>query len=154
MAVALTGCTATPATTPTTVPVTSVPVTSVPVTSVPVTSAAPSPGPTVATTAGLIIEPDQGMTPIYAALGSPSRSLDLSMYELVDTRAESILAADASRGVTVRVILDHRLEATQNQPAYSYLSAHGVQVRWAPSSFAAFHIKMFCIDRAVCSVMT
>jgi phosphatidylserine/phosphatidylglycerophosphate/cardiolipin synthase-like enzyme len=76
------------------------------------------------------------------------------MYELVDTRAESILAADASRGVTVRVILDHRLEATQNQPAYSYLSAHGVQVRWAPSSFPAFHIKMFCIDGAVCSVMT
>ena len=59
-----------------------------------------------------------------------------------------------ARGVTVRVVLDHRLEAAQNQPAFSYLSAHGVQVRWAPGSFPAFHIKMFCIDSSVCSVLT
>jgi phosphatidylserine/phosphatidylglycerophosphate/cardiolipin synthase-like enzyme len=130
----------------------------VPPTAAPATAAPPAPGstaaPAPALASALIIEPDQGMTPIDASLGSPTRTLDLSMYELADTRVESILAADAGRGVTVRVILDHRLEATQNQPAYAYLSAHGVQVRWAPPSFRAFHIKMFCIDGSVCSVMT
>ncbi|HWE70884.1 MAG TPA: phospholipase D-like domain-containing protein, partial [Acidimicrobiales bacterium] len=102
----------------------------------------------------LIVEPDQGMTPIDSLLASPTRSLDLSMYELVDTRAESLLAADAARGVTVRVILDHRREATQNQPAFSYLAAHRVQVEWAPPTWPAFHIKMICVDDATCSVLT
>jgi hypothetical protein len=45
------------------------------------------------------------------------------MYELVDPRAESILVADAARGVHVRVILDRRLERVRNQAAFSYLSA-------------------------------
>ncbi len=150
LAVGLTACTAPPITTsaPT------APHAAAPATSAPAPTAPPSPGASVGPPSALIIEPDQGMTPIYASLGSPTRTLDLSMYELVDTRAESILVADAGRGVTVRVILDHNLEATQNQPAYSYLSAHGIQVRWAPGSFPAFHIKMFCIDSSVCSVMT
>jgi phosphatidylserine/phosphatidylglycerophosphate/cardiolipin synthase-like enzyme len=94
------------------------------------------------------------MTPIYTLLGSPTRSLDLSMYELVDTRAESILAADAARGVAARVILDHHQEVTQNQPAFSYLAAHQVQVKWASPSWPAFHIKMVCVDAATCSVLT
>jgi cardiolipin synthase len=145
MAIGLTACTATPsATTATTVPLDTAP---------------PTPGPTSPESTGtaasaLVAEPDQGMAPIYASLSSPSRTLDLSMYELVDTRAESVLATDAGRGVRVRVILDHGLEATRNQPAYSYLAAHGVQMRWAPPSFRAFHIKAFCVDNSVCSVMT
>ena len=94
------------------------------------------------------------MTPIYSLLGSPTRTLDLSMYELVDTQAESILAADAGRGVAVRVSLDRNQESTENQPVYSYLAAHGVQVEWAPPSFPAFHIKMVCVDQATCWVMT
>jgi phosphatidylserine/phosphatidylglycerophosphate/cardiolipin synthase-like enzyme len=52
------------------------------------------------------------------------------------------------------VILDHHLEATQNQPAFSYLAAHGVQVKWASPSWPAFHIKMVCVDATTCSVLT
>ena len=113
-----------------------------------------SPGSSRASATRLIVEPDQGMTPIYSLLASPTRTLDLSMYELVDTQAESILAADAARGVSVRVILDHHREATRNQPAFSYLAAHRVQVEWAPSTWPAFHIKMICVDAATCSVLT
>jgi cardiolipin synthase len=132
---------------------------SVAATSSPPASSSPStvpvsPGSSGASATRLIVEPDQGMTPIYSVLASPTRSLDLSMYELVDTRAESLLAADAARGVTVRVILDHRREATQNQPALSYLAAHRVQVEWAPPPWPAFHLKMICVDDATCWVLT
>ena len=43
----------------------------------------------------LITEPSAGMTPIYALLRSPRRSLELVMYELEDPTAEDILASDA-----------------------------------------------------------
>jgi cardiolipin synthase A/B len=76
------------------------------------------------------------------------------MYELVDPRAESILVADAARGVHVRVILDRRLERVRNQAAFSYLSASGVDVRWAPDIVDAFHMKCICVDGARCAVLT
>lgn len=154
MAIGLAACTVTPITSATTVPPSRPVPSTVPLATAPPSPASTSPGPTGTSASVLIAEPDQGMAPIYAWLGSPRRTLDLSMYELVDTQAESLLATDAGRGVTVRVILDHGLEASQNQPAYSYLAAHGVQVRWAPPSFRAFHIKAFCVDNSVCSVMT
>ncbi len=154
MAIGLTACTASPLTSPaTTAPGSGAALPTTPATAPPA-PASTSPGSTGPSGSALIAEPDQGMAPIYASLGSPRRTLDLSMYELVDTRAESILASDAGRGVTVRVILDHGPEATQNQPAYSYLAAHGVEVRWAPRTFAAFHVKAFCVDNSACSVMT
>jgi phosphatidylserine/phosphatidylglycerophosphate/cardiolipin synthase-like enzyme len=102
----------------------------------------------------LIIEPDAGMNPIYALLGSPTRSLDLTMYELVDPRAETLLATDAARGVRVRIILDRRLEGQHNSAAYDFLSARGVEVRWASSRYFVTHEKAFVIDRRTAVVMS
>jgi cardiolipin synthase A/B len=102
----------------------------------------------------LIVEPDAGIGPLDAFMGSARRSLDLSMYELVDPHAESVLVADAARGVRVRVILDQRLERARNQAAFTYLSAHGVAVHWAPDADNTFHIKAGCVDGARCAVMT
>jgi phosphatidylserine/phosphatidylglycerophosphate/cardiolipin synthase-like enzyme len=76
------------------------------------------------------------------------------MYELADPHAESILAADAARGVRVRVILDQRLKRARNQAAFTYLSAHGVAVHWAADADKTFHIKSVCVDGARCAVMT
>jgi cardiolipin synthase len=94
----------------------------------------------------LIAEPGQGMAPIYRYLSSPRHSLDMTMYELVDPTAESILVADASRGVTVRVILDGNEERSANTAAYNELDTHGVKVRWASTSYEATHEKAAVID--------
>jgi phosphatidylserine/phosphatidylglycerophosphate/cardiolipin synthase-like enzyme len=102
----------------------------------------------------LILEPDDGMEPIYALLASPRRSLDLTMYELEDPTAEQILASDAARGVRVRVILDSRLERARNRPAYDYLSRNGVAVTWSSSRYFATHEKAFVIDNRVAVVMS
>jgi cardiolipin synthase len=102
----------------------------------------------------LIVEPDEGMSPIYRLLASPRRSLDMTMYELVDPTAESILADDAARGVRVRVVLDSRLEGRRNQPAYDFLRARGVEVSWASSRYFVTHQKTFVIDRATAVVMS
>jgi phosphatidylserine/phosphatidylglycerophosphate/cardiolipin synthase-like enzyme len=102
----------------------------------------------------LIVEPDDGMQPIDALLASPQHSLDLCIYELADPTVEGILATDAQRGVTVRVLLDHHLEAVQNAPAAAFLRSRDVTVRWASDRFFVTHEKAFVVDHRTAVVMS
>ena len=125
------------------------------------TSAAPSTtpatvAPTVTTTGGLRVlsEPQSGFTPVGQAIAAARRSVDLTMYELADPVIEADLAAAAARGVAVRVILDHNLERVHNQPAYTYLASHGVEVVWADRRYPATHQKTLTVDHTTSIVMT
>ena len=60
----------------------------------------------------------------------------------------------AGRGVVVRVLLDHNLEAAANQPAFDELTAMGVHVAWADSRYAATHEKALVVDGSVAAVMS
>jgi cardiolipin synthase len=102
----------------------------------------------------LLVEPDQGLAPIYALIASAHHTLDLAMYELVDTDAELALELAASRGVVVRVLLDRNREQAANQPAYDELTAMKVQVAWADSRYAATHEKALVVDGSVAAVMS
>jgi phosphatidylserine/phosphatidylglycerophosphate/cardiolipin synthase-like enzyme len=115
----------------------------------PAASAAATPS-----TLTLLTEPGAGVAPIYGFLESARHSLDLTMYELVDPAAEAILARDAVSGVRVRVLLDRTGEETANDPAYRYLSARGVSVRWASSRYDRTHEKAAVIDGSRAVVMT
>ena len=99
-------------------------------------------------------EPAAGVGPIYALLRSAKRTVDVEMYELEDPSAESILAADAERGVRVRVILDRAYVESENLAAFDYLEHHGVAVRWAPSRFDLDHEKAVMVDDRTALVMT
>lgn len=101
----------------------------------------------------VIVQPDQGITPIYNLINSVTSSLDLTVYELVDTTAEQDLAALESSGVTVRVILDSRKKTT-NQAAYTYLAGKGVGVAWSSSTYYYTHEKSFVIDGTELVVMS
>ncbi|HVM73340.1 MAG TPA: phospholipase D-like domain-containing protein [Candidatus Paceibacterota bacterium] len=106
----------------------------------------------------LVTEPDAGILPIVTMIDDASTSVDLVMYELEDTSIEQSLAADAARGVAVRVILDEgyfgKKENTKNDEAYHYLTGHGVSVHWAPSYFALTHEKSLVIDGKTAVIMT
>jgi phosphatidylserine/phosphatidylglycerophosphate/cardiolipin synthase-like enzyme len=117
-------------------------------------AALPAVAPAAAADDRLIVEPDDGMSVIDNLLASARRSLDLTMYELDDPSAESVLALDASRGVRVRVILDRRLEQARNLPAYDFLRSRGVAVAWSSTRFFATHEKAFVIDRTTAVVMS
>jgi phosphatidylserine/phosphatidylglycerophosphate/cardiolipin synthase-like enzyme len=75
------------------------------------------------------------------------------MYELRDMTAEDDLAADAKRGVDVRVILDRHLEKSRNAATYAFLSAHRVHVTWAPSG-TTYHQKTLTVDGKTSVIMT
>ncbi len=118
----------------------------------PTVAAAPAASPTLTQT--LITEPDQGLTPIYNLIQSAKSSIDMTMYELVDTRAQALLDQAAENGVRVRVILDQNFEKSNNTAAYNDLTSHGVQVVWAWPKYAATHQKTITIDGATTAVMT
>ncbi len=102
----------------------------------------------------LITEPAGGLGPIYSLITSARRTLDMTMYELSDPRAEADLIADAEHGVRVRVVLDQNLALSFNTPAYDFLSSHGVAVHWAPPSYDVTHQKTITVDGDVSAVMT
>jgi len=102
----------------------------------------------------LVVEPDAGLTPVYALLRSARHRLDIEIYELEDDQATAILAADARRGVHVRVILNAHYVGHYNQPAFAYLRAHGVAVRWAPPQFTVTHEKAIVVDGRTAAIMT
>ena len=101
----------------------------------------------------LLTEPAAGIDPIYQLITGAHSSVDLTMYELDDSTAEADLAADAARGVNVRVLLDQHLEKSRNTDAYNYLTAHNVHVQWAPSD-TTYHQKTLTVDNATSAIMT
>lgn len=102
----------------------------------------------------LVTEPDQGLTPIYQMLTTAAHTIDMTMYEFVDTQAEWLLVEATGRGVAVRVILDQNLERSENQEAYEYLQSHGVKVVWGDKKYAATHQKTIVTDGSSAAIMT
>lgn len=101
----------------------------------------------------LITEPDQTYTPVYNFIATATRTLDMTMYELVDTTAEQDLVAAAKKGVKVRVILDQNLEKSSNTTAFTYLNANGVSAVWAKAGRTT-HQKTITVDGTSSLIMT
>ncbi len=102
----------------------------------------------------LIIEPEQGMAPIYAFISSAKKSIDMTMYEDEDPMVTSLLATAVKAGVTARVILDQNLEMSSNAPTYTALAAANVGVHWANATYAATHQKTITVDGTTSAIMT
>lgn len=103
---------------------------------------------------GVWVEPNAGFGSVYKFILSARHCVDMTMYELGDPTAERDLAADAARGVDVRVLLDDAYHGGYyNKPAYSYLRSHGVHVEWGPS-FLIVHQKTITVDNRASLVMT
>jgi cardiolipin synthase len=101
----------------------------------------------------VLSEPQAGLAAIYALINGAKSSVDLTMYELIDTTAENDLTAAAKRGVDVRVILDAHLEKSRNTATYNYLKTHQVHVTWAPSG-VTYHQKTLTVDDKTSVIMT
>ncbi len=98
--------------------------------------------------------PDDGFTPVYTFINSATKTLDMTMYELVDTTAQNDLIALAQKGVVVRVILDQNLEKTKNTPAYNALTAAGISVHWANTTYHATHQKTITVDKTTSMILS
>ncbi len=105
----------------------------------------------------LFVEPQAGYQPVYDFITGAQKSLDMTMYQLQDTKAQDALKAAAKRGVKVRVLLDSNISgggsSTMNKAAYSDLSTNSVEVKWAWSG-TLWHQKSITRDGASAVIMT
>ncbi len=111
---------------------------------------------TTAPTYKLTTEPQAGYQTVYTFIAAAKKTLDMTMYSLVDPKATAALVADAERGVRVRVLLDSTTATgnkAANQPTFKELRAHGVKVRWAWSG-VLWHQKTIVRDGRAVAVMT
>jgi cardiolipin synthase A/B len=99
-------------------------------------------------------ETDETVTPVYTFINTATKTLDMTMYELVDSTAQANLIALVKKGVVVRVILDQNLEMSSNTPAFNALTAGGVQCHWANPTYSATHQKTITVDGASSLIMT
>ena len=99
-------------------------------------------------------ETDKTVTPVYTFINTATKTLDMTMYEFVDTTAQADLIALVKKGVVVRVILDQNLEMSSNTPAFNALTAGGVQCHWANPTYSATHQKTITVDSASSLIMT
>jgi len=113
----------------------------------------PAPAPAGSGALSVLVEPKNGVSAIYKLITGAKSSVDLTMYELKDTTAENDLAADAKRGVDVRVILDSHLEKSRNTATYDFLSSHKVHVTWADAG-TTYHQKTLTVDGKTSVIMT
>ncbi len=104
----------------------------------------------------LYILPEAGLAWLYTLVNNTHGTLDMTMYELVDTTFSADLVAACGRGVRVRVILDQNLEQARNLPAYTQLNSAGPNCRaaWANPQFSVTHEKSLVLDGTVAVIQT
>ena len=105
---------------------------------------------------GLYVEPEAGFAWLYALVNGAKSTIDVAMYELVDTTFSGDLVQACQRGVKVRVILDQNLEKAANNAAFTQLAVAGpnCKVAWADPHFQAAHQKTIILDEQTAVVMT
>ncbi len=128
-------------------------------TSAPAGNQAPAATPAAAkprSTPTLFTEPATNFTWLYTLVNNAKSTLDLTMYELVDTTFSADLVAACQRGVKVRVILDGNHEKLANTPAFNQLTAAGPNCTpaWSNPQFLFTHEKSLVVDNATAIIMT
>lgn len=106
----------------------------------------------------LIIQPDQGTTPLLKLINESKTSIDMVMYQFTDKDVSEALVAKAKQGVQVRVLLNKgyygKQEDDTNVLAYEYFKKAGIPVHWTPATFALTHQKTFIFDQQKALIMT
>lgn len=100
-------------------------------------------------------ESDNTVTPLYTFINSAQSTIDMTMYELVDTTFSGDLVAACKRGVKVRVILDQNDEKSSNTAAYNQLNAQAnCSAAWANPAFQVTHQKTITIDDSQVAILS
>ncbi|WP_034269622.1 phospholipase D-like domain-containing protein [Actinospica robiniae] len=91
---------------------------------------------------------------IYNFINSATKSIDMTMYEFVDTTAVNDLVAKEKAGVTVRVVLDGQ-HTSYNAAAIKALKAAGVGITESNTSrFTYTHQKTITVDGTESLILT
>lgn len=104
----------------------------------------------------LIIQPDEGATPVVELIDGAKASLRVKQFTLSDTHVLSALVRAHKRGIAVRVMLNpHRSSGDRaNDESFQALKDAGVKVEWTNPTFAVTHEKSMVVDDHLALIAT
>lgn len=96
----------------------------------------------------LLVEPDDGVTPLIKAIDSARRTVFIAAYILSHRRIVRALERAQAHGVQVYVQLEPRPYGVIDQPQQMLLllRSSGIAVKWRPPEFQYGHSKFLVID--------
>jgi cardiolipin synthase A/B len=104
----------------------------------------------------IIVEPGDHDAALVSAIQQATKSVHMTMYLLTAPDVISALVARHQAGVDVRIILNEHFSTpgNGNQTAFDTLTAAGISVVWAETSFTYTHEKCVVIDGKTAWIMT
>jgi phosphatidylserine/phosphatidylglycerophosphate/cardiolipin synthase-like enzyme len=99
----------------------------------------------------LIIQPEEGLTPLVQAVKRARRSIDIVIFRFDRPELEKALAAAVARGVTVRALIAHTNRGGEKnlRKLEMRLLAAGVTVARTADDLTRYHGKMMIVDDAL-----
>jgi phosphatidylserine/phosphatidylglycerophosphate/cardiolipin synthase-like enzyme len=96
----------------------------------------------------LIIQPDDGLTPLLQAVRHASKSIDILIFRFDRSELEKALEAAVARGVVVRALIAHTNRGGEKSLRKLELKmlAAGVQVARTADDLLRYHGKMLIVD--------
>jgi cardiolipin synthase A/B len=96
----------------------------------------------------LIIQPDEGITPLLQAVKRAKQSIDIVIFRFDRPELEKALAAAVARGVTVRALIAHTNRGGEKnlRKLEMRLLAAGVIVARTADDLTRYHSKMMIVD--------
>jgi cardiolipin synthase A/B len=96
----------------------------------------------------LIIQPDEGLTPLLHAVKRAKKSIDMMIFRFDQSDLEKALAAAVARGVIVRALIAHTNRGGEKnlRKLEMRLLAEGVIVARTADELARYHSKVMIVD--------
>jgi len=83
---------------------------------------------------------------IIELIRSANTNIDLEMYVFTNEKIARELGDASARGVSVRVIMEQRVDSYNQEEIVDALISSGVEVRWASFEYKLTHTKMMLVD--------
>lgn len=104
----------------------------------------------------LIVEPDDGVSPVRDFINAAKKSLLIKQFTFSE---ESLLQAVVDRknaGVDVRIMLNPKRSGGDraNDATYDFFKDHGVNIQWANPKFYVTHEKSIVVDETAALIAT
>ncbi|HJQ83205.1 MAG TPA: phospholipase D-like domain-containing protein [Candidatus Binatia bacterium] len=97
----------------------------------------------------LIVQPDDGVTPLVTAIQRAKKTIDTTIFRFDRAEIEKALAAAVARGVTVRALIAHTNRGGEKslRKLELRLLGAGVTVARTADDLVRYHDKLLIIDR-------
>jgi cardiolipin synthase len=99
----------------------------------------------------LIVQPDDGLTPLLQAVKRAKQSIDIVIFRFDRPELEKAIAAAVARGVTVRALIAHTNRGGERnlRKLETRLLGAGVTVARTADDLTRYHSKMMIVDNVL-----